>query len=54
MNKFLVFALVAVLAINAADLKDTNTVLSEIDSNPFGNAILSMVQLNIAAQTPLE
>jgi hypothetical protein len=43
MRKFLVFALVAVLAINAADLKDTNTVLSEIDSNPFGNAILSMV-----------
>jgi len=43
MKKFLVFALIAVLAINAADLKDTNTILSEIDANPFGNAVLSMI-----------
>lgn len=58
MNKTL-FALVALLAVTASarphnKLEDTRTVLAEMDKDPFGNAMISAVALNMAASNPLD
>jgi len=37
-----------------AKFVDTKTVLTEIDSEPFGNVILSAVQAHLQAKTPAD
>lgn len=58
MNKFLI-ACIALLALTAsarphAKMEDTRTVLAEMDKEPFGNAMISAVALNMAAKNSLD
>jgi cell division protein FtsX len=48
-------AIALVLAVvMSATYKNTNEVLAEIDTNPFGNTMLSMISLNMATKAPMD
>lgn len=58
MNKA-ILAILAILAFTAygrphSKLEDTRTVLAEMDKDPFGNAMISAISLNMAAKNPLD
>ncbi|CAD8080463.1 unnamed protein product [Paramecium sonneborni] len=44
--------LTLVLALAAAKFVDTHASLAQIDSNPFGNVVLSAIKAHLQAQTP--
>jgi len=50
MFKYIALAIL-VCSISGKMLTDTHSVLAEIDQDRFGNAMLSMVALNVAAKS---
>jgi len=50
--KIFILAALLVGSITAAPYVDTKSVLAEMDKDTFGNAMLSLVSLNMAAESP--
>ena len=50
MQKLAILTLVVALA--ASKFVDTHASLAQIDSDPFGNVVLSAIKAHIQAQTP--
>jgi hypothetical protein len=50
--KFLIVAALLIGTLTAAPYIDTKAVLAQMDKDPFGNAMISLVSLNMAAENP--